>query len=125
VYELCTSGGFSGPIRHFRPLNTLQLTHSALVTVIVVRAHAGEPSLVFKRLQNCVYELCTNADLTSPFILFSFQTALIQTCQRIRLGFLSGQLAKFEAAREDESATRAGKACWKGLWGVFKMRGHA
>ena len=25
----------------------------------------------------------------------------------------SGQLAKFEAAREDESATRAGKARWK------------
>jgi hypothetical protein len=43
----------------------------------VVRAHAGEPSFVFKRLQNSVYELCTDADLTSPFILLSFQTALI------------------------------------------------
>ena len=31
-------------------------------------------------------------------------------------GFRFGQLAKFEAAREDESATRAGKARWKVFW---------
>jgi hypothetical protein len=50
VYELCTSGGLSSPIGHFRPLKALQLTHSALVTAIVVRIHAREPSLVFKYL---------------------------------------------------------------------------
>ena len=32
----------------------------------MVRPHPGEPSFVFKRLQNCVYELCTNADLNIP-----------------------------------------------------------
>ena len=36
--------------------------------------------------------------------------------EEIEGGFRSGQLAKFEAAREDEPATRAGKARWKGLW---------
>jgi dienelactone hydrolase len=29
VYELCTSDGFSGPMRHFRPLKSLQLIDSA------------------------------------------------------------------------------------------------
>jgi len=67
VYELCTSGGFSGPIRHFRPLKSLQVIDSALLNVIVVRAHAGEPFFVFNQLQNSVYELCTDADLTSSF----------------------------------------------------------
>jgi len=33
--------------------------------------------------------------------------------EEIEGGFRFGQLAKFEAAREDESATRAGKARWK------------
>src|SRR5215469_8044337 len=33
--------------------------------------------------------------------------------EEIEGGFRSGQLAKFEAARPDESATRAGKARWK------------
>jgi hypothetical protein len=77
VYESCTSAGFSGPIRHFRPLKSLQPTDSECVVLIVVRAHAGEPSFVFNRLQNSVYELCTDADSTSPSILFRFQRALI------------------------------------------------
>ena len=41
--------------------------------------------------------------------------------EEIEGGFRSVQLAKFEAAREDESATRAGKARWK-VFGPFKMR---
>jgi hypothetical protein len=59
VYELCTSDGFSGPTRHFRPLKRLQLTHSAIVVFIVVRIHAGEPSCTFNydchfgRTENC------------------------------------------------------------------------
>jgi hypothetical protein len=44
VYELRTSGGFSGPIRHFRPLRILQLIDSTLLNLIVVRIHAGEPN---------------------------------------------------------------------------------
>ena len=65
MYELCTSGGFSGPTRHFRPLKALQLTDSAFLKVIVVRAHAGEPPLIFSHLAISVYELCTDAELTS------------------------------------------------------------
>jgi len=64
LYELCTSDGFSGPIRHFRPLNTLQLTDSTSLKVIVVRAHAGEPPFLFSWLAISVYELCTSTDLT-------------------------------------------------------------
>jgi len=45
MYELRTSGGFSSPIRHFRPLKALQVTESKLFMLIVVRAHAGEPPL--------------------------------------------------------------------------------
>jgi hypothetical protein len=46
VYELCTSGGFSGLFRHFRPLKALQFTDSAWVAIIVVRILAGEPPLI-------------------------------------------------------------------------------
>ena len=51
MYELCTSDGISGPIRHFRPLKSLQVTDSALVKVIVVRIHAGEPHFCFNSLE--------------------------------------------------------------------------
>src|SRR5215471_2493223 len=79
VFELCTSDGFSGPTRHFRPLKRLQLTHSAIVVFIVVRAHAGEPPFVLNRLQISVYELCTDGKLTSSFGLFSFCRAVIRS----------------------------------------------
>ena len=36
--------------RHFRPLKRLQVTDSALLKVIVVRIHAGEPRLCFQSL---------------------------------------------------------------------------
>jgi hypothetical protein len=50
---------------------------------------------------------------TEPFLMVGQEKS--------RLDFRFGQLAKFEAAREDESATRAGKARWK-VFGPFKMR---
>ena len=65
AYELCTSAGFSGPIRHSRLLQTLQVTDSSQVKVIMVLAHAGEPPFVSKTLCVSVYELCTDGDLTS------------------------------------------------------------
>ena len=42
---------------------------------------------------------------------------ILNRCHRFR-GFVyqQAQLAKFEAAREDESATRAGKARWRVFW---------
>ena len=49
VYQSRTSAGFSGPTQHFRPLRTLQHTHSAWVVVIVVRIHAREPDHQFQR----------------------------------------------------------------------------
>jgi len=52
VYELCTSAGFSGPFRHFRPLRILQLTDFTLLMVIVVRIHAGEPPFSFSTLED-------------------------------------------------------------------------
>ena len=49
---------------------------------------------------------------TEPFLMVGQEKS--------RLDFRFGQLAKFEAAREDESATRAGKARWKGLWASLR-----
>jgi hypothetical protein len=51
VYELCTSGGFSGLFWHFRPLKALQFTDSAWVGIIVVRIYAGEPPFRFNNLE--------------------------------------------------------------------------
>jgi len=51
---------------------------------------------------------------TEPFLMVGQEKS--------RLDFRFGQLAKFEAAREDESATRAGKARWK-VFGPFRGDG--
>lgn len=70
VYELRTSAGFSGLTRHFRPLKTLQLTHSALFVLIVVRIHAGEP-LIFALILLSVRPLL----LANAFVL-RFESSL-------------------------------------------------
>jgi len=43
----------------------------------MIRAHAGEPSFVFKWLQISVYELRTDGELTSSFDLLAFHAAWI------------------------------------------------
>jgi hypothetical protein len=48
-----------------------------MLKLIVVRAHAGEPPFVFRYLEIFVYELRTDADLTSRFCLFNLHRALI------------------------------------------------
>ena len=45
---------------------------------------------------------------TEPFLMVG------QKKSRVDSG--PGNLPSLRRAREDESATRAGKACWKGLW---------
>jgi len=69
--------------------------------VIVVRAHAGEPSFVFKRLPISVHEFCTDTDLTSPFILLSFHTTLIPDLPE------HGIRRDFDAARAFAPRTKA------------------
>ena len=59
-------------MRHFRRLESLQVTDSALLKVIVVRAHAGEPPFDFNQLRIPLYELRTDGDLTWPFGLLIF-----------------------------------------------------
>ena len=51
---------FFGPNWHFRRLKSLQVTHSALLKVIVVRIHAGEPSRFKSVAYGCSLTPCTS-----------------------------------------------------------------